>query len=92
MKRIVIAAAAVSIVVAPMSVAPAHAAPPTYCGLATYEMTPEQFKVCSGGMDKPAGLVPPGAPLPSTGYPDCDAYTLPTNRAMCMDQHAAGLR
>lgn len=28
----------------------------------------------------------------STGFPDCDQYELPTNRALCVDQHLTGQR
>lgn len=28
----------------------------------------------------------------STGFPDCDQFELPTNRALCVDQHLTGQR
>lgn len=38
------------------------------------------------------GQQPARRSLPSTGYPDCDQYQLPTSRATCVDQHLAGER
>jgi hypothetical protein len=70
---------------APISVATAHADVPAYCGLYVNQMTPAQYKVCSGGYDEgpPAGT--------STGFPQCDVYTLPGDRATCANNAAAGL-
>jgi hypothetical protein len=34
----------------------------------------------------------PGARAPAAHHPDCDQYTLPTDRGRCEDQHAAGQR
>jgi hypothetical protein len=82
MKKTLIAAAALSIVVAPISVATAHAAPPTYCGLSPNQMTPEQYTVCSGGYTKPP-------PVGSTGYADCDQYQIISDRNTCVNNHIA---
>jgi hypothetical protein len=51
--------------------------------------------VTAAGMDMNAQRACHGfAPViqSSTGYADCDAYSLPENRANCLDQHLMGQR
>lgn len=93
MRKIIIAAAAlgVGLWLMPYAAAPAGAAP---CMPGTPGFSGAACAACSAsGMSGSAcaGVAAPGAP-PPLYFPDCEQYALPTDKAICVDQHLAGLR
>jgi hypothetical protein len=78
------AAAATALSFAVIPAAPARALP---CG---GSVDPAVIRQCVCAQGQTAACGPP--PSGQTPWADCNAYVLPSDKAMCADQHIAGQR
>jgi hypothetical protein len=105
-KKMLIATAATAIAIAPLAittVTPAHASTCDIFGVGTVDYRNCMLTLqlgCSQFHDQancdmlnqPAPAALPAPNTASTGFPDCDQYTVASNRAVCVDQHMTGQR